>query len=109
MSLASDEHFASLVLLWLIRDAKVGWEQWGHVAFVNRAWRDAFKINKTQVDQYRLTHMSVLLAEARKQLHIFRMCCNCRVAFPSLWSSDDMSDDEAVQYEAGSALLSPQY
>jgi hypothetical protein len=100
MSLAADEQVATLVLLWLMRDAKVGWEKWGHVAFVSRAWRDAFKINKAQVDQYRLAHMSFLLAEARKQLHIFRVCCNCRVAFPTLWSDEE---------EAGSPLPSPEY
>jgi len=100
MSVVMDEHVASLVLLWLLRDAKVGWEQWGHVALVNRAWREAFKIHRAQIDQYRLAHMSFLLAEARKQLHIFRVCCNCRVAFPSLWSDDE---------EAGSVQTSQEY
>ncbi len=101
MSLLADEHVASLMLLWLLRDPKQGWERWGGLAFVNKAWHNAFKINKAQVDQYRLAHMSVLLAEARKQLHIFRVCCNCRVDFPSLWSSDD-DEFSAVENEPGS-------
>lgn len=104
-----DEHVASLVLLWLLRDAREGWERWGHVSFVNRAWRDTFQTHKDLISEYRIAHMLHMLKEKNRQLHMFRACCSCRVAWPSLWSSDDMSDDDAVQDESGSPLTSQEY
>lgn len=109
MALLADEHVASLVLLWLVRDAKEGWERWGRVSFVNKAWRNAFKTHKDLLIEYRFAHMQHMIREKNRQLHMFRVCCNCSVAFPSLWSSDDVSDDEASQYHTGSPVTSPEY
>jgi hypothetical protein len=100
MSLLADEHVASLVLLWLVRDAKEGWDKWGQLAFVNKAWRNVFSTNKIQLLEYRLHHMYHLLQERNKQLHIFRIMCSCRVEWPSAWSDEG---------EAGSPPTSPEY
>jgi len=58
MSLIAGENIESLVLLYLMHDAKEGWGQWAHVAFVNKAWRDDFKTHKTQLLDYRLDYLT---------------------------------------------------
>ena len=111
-SLSMDEHLASLLLLWLVRDANKGWEDWGALAFVNRAWRDTFRTHKAQVVDYRLAHMQHMLNEKNKQLRLFRMCCQCSVAWPSLWSDDEengSSNDEAVANGAATPPTSQEY
>ena len=115
ISLVFDEHVASLVLLWMLRDTKEGWTQWGHVSFVNRTCRDAFKTYHTQAVEYRFVHMQHILKQKNWELQLFSVCCcSCRVTCPDLWSSDDVSDDEAVDYETvdyqtDSSLTSPEY
>jgi hypothetical protein len=98
-----DEHVASLLLLLLLRDTKEGWDRWGRLVFVNKAWRDTFKTHHSQVIEYRIAHMQHMLHEKNRQLQLFRVCCSCRVAWSSLWSSDDASDDDAaIEEQEGS-------
>ena len=101
-----DEHVASLLLLWLLRDTKEGWDRWGRLAFVNKAWRDTFKAHQAQIVEYRLAHMQHMLREKSRQLHLFRVCCSCRVVWPSLGISNENSDDDEL-FEGGSPVGSP--
>lgn len=88
-----DEQLAALLLLHLIQDEREGWAGWGRLCFVNRACAAAFKAHGRQVVAYAFGHMGLLLKERDRQLHLWRVNCECGAFFRGSDDSDAGSEE----------------